>query len=455
MEHRNEKTSGATSDLLEPLTPQGTSYQLYYPQQQATNSLYGEADVPLVTSKNEIPGVALLELQLADRIEWYSVDSGSQYENVYPNASPPSYNISPTPLDANSNGSGGTPENARSHYSSNNQTFGIKYKPLDDVTLRASQGTAFLPPTHSQLLTNPAICALCDTITDPKNPGAGSYQVNTITGGNPDLLPQHSKNWDLGLIYEPMQGLFRGLRVDLERYQITQFGYITSISGNQILNDPALAGRVTRSPTTGLVTEINESLINATEFKTKGWDLALNYHIPTTIGTFNLRGAATRIDHNLEQFTVDSPSYDYAGAPLSDGGQDKWKANGSVSWANQRWVVNWNTTWYGSYPAAGSAAELQVGGSINPTLLMAQGSDHIPSQIYHDLFVSYGFGQASHADARPTWGASALDGLKIELSVHNVFNKLPPFEAYSQPFYASYFGSLRLRDFQLSLIKQF
>jgi outer membrane receptor protein involved in Fe transport len=47
------------------------------------------------------------------------------------------------------------------------------------------------------------------------------------------------------------------------------------------------------------------------------------------------------------------------------------------------------------------------------------------------------------------------DGLVIQLGVKNVFNTLPPLDAYFAPFYVSPLGDLRLRDVWLTVKKSF
>jgi iron complex outermembrane recepter protein len=449
LEHRKENTPGSvlpTTDAPGSTLAQST---IYFPQSQSTDSLYVEGTVPLVTSKNAIPGIKSVDLQVTDRIERYSVNAGSEGEITY-NTTPPSYQIVPTPPNANANGYGGTPLQSTATYSSNNQTIGLKYEPIDDVIVRASHATAFLPPTPIQLLVDPVVTPNGTTITDPKT--GGTYQVNTISGGNASLTPQSSKNWDLGLIYEPKEDALKGLRVNLEYYQIEQFNYITSLTGDQILNDPGLASRVTRSPTTGLVTLINESLINATEFKTEGFDFALDYRMQTAVGTYYFHLAATRMEHNLQQYSVGAPDYELAGAPIPDGGSAKWKGNGSVNWAYRNWNLGWNVTWFGSYPQQGYPAD-PIYGSI-PSIIAAQGGDYIPSQIYHDFFAGYTFNSSSGA-THPSLGSTLTDGISIQLGIKNVFNTLPPLDVSYGPFYASPYGDLRLRDVWLTVKKTF
>jgi len=79
---------------------------------------------------------------------------------------------------------------------------------------------------------------------------------------------------------------------------------------------------VTRDPVTGRITLVNVSFINATEYKTNGWDLKIDYRKPTALGTFDLYTLGTMIQHDKRQYAIGSPSLDYAGYP-SEGGEGK------------------------------------------------------------------------------------------------------------------------------------
>ena len=449
-EHRRESTPRDTQDLNYPFDPVNDQIWLDLPQSQTVDSFYLEGLIPLVTSKNALPFVQSFDIQLADRVERYSVQSGSQQIRDFPNQSPPTTIIIPTPPDAAPDGTGGTPYFASTTYTSNNQTVGFKYKPRRDLIVRASYATAFLPPDHSQLLPSPIVYAGGDTITDPKT--GASYSVSAIFGGNPNLKPQHSTSRNIGLIFEPSDGPVKGFRVNLESYWIDQYGYITSMTGDQILRDPALAGRVTRDPISGLVTTIDESLVNATKFSTSGWDLALGYQTSTPLGAFDVSGSISHINYEKRQFNAGGPTSDYAGFPRA-GGEAKLKANLSMSWAYRQWAARWTATMYGAYMQQGTASD-----PVDPNdarYIKAQGADHIPSQTYHDVFVSYSIATASSEKDASARHMSVVDGVSIQFVVKNVFDSLPKFDVAYTPFYASPYGDLRLRSYRLTIVKAF
>jgi iron complex outermembrane receptor protein len=428
LEHRKEGFHDSNFYVVSPVMPANDQHTVYFGQSQSTESAYMEALVPLVTDTNAMPLLKSLTMQLAGRSEHYNVTAGTPFAFYAPDGSLLSYS---------------PPQGTRQtiEYTSTNPTIGLKYKPVMDVTFRVSYAKAFLPPTAIQLLPNPTQSD-AGFITDPRN--GQYYDVSATYGGNPNLKPQTSRDWDAGMIWEPQA--INGLRMDLEHYAITQPNYIANPTLQQIVDDPTFASRVTRDPTTGRITVVNLSPVNATQYKTDGWDLTLSYRKPTSYGTFDFRAVGTRIVNDLRQYAIGSPALEYAGFP-GDGGETKTKANASLNWEYRRWTLGWTTTYFGSYSqifSPGSPSAFQYGASTAYT--SAQGGNTIHSQTYHSIFGSYNLAKAP---------VRALSNITVQFGIKNLFNTLPPFDAADPPYYYSAYGDLRLRDYWINLRKSF
>jgi len=96
-------------------------------------------------------------------------------------------------------------------------------------------------------------------------------------------------------------------------------------------------------------------------------------------------------------------------------------------------------TWVWQLSVAGSAADIYD--PNDPFYLVAQGSDHIPSQIYHDLYAATPSAKILNRQSARL-GASLTDGLKVEVGISMSSTKSPPMKAYYQPFIFSPFGDL-------------
>jgi len=103
--------------------------------------------------------------------------------------------------------------------------------------------------------------------------------------------------------------------------------------------------------------------------------------------------------------------------------------------------------YFGSYKQAGAAGGPSMQETDNPRFIVPQGSDTIPSQIYHDLFVSRSFG---------TQSGRLLDGVNLQLGVRNIFDAVPPMDVnFVNNYYLSPYGDVRLRSYWLSARKSF
>jgi outer membrane receptor protein involved in Fe transport len=448
MEHIRAGYPATVNYRKYPITPfEQTDYILG--QTSTANSLYAEGNIPLIKPEWARPGLKALDLQIAQRIETTlsSVGTTEYIHQVFNGTITDTY--IPTPP----GGSGGPAFRTLTSYQTTNSTAGIRYKPVDDVIIRASYAQAFIPPQYSQLLPNPIPDPFTTTIFDPKT--NSSYDVTTLSGGNPNLRPEHSKSWDVGLIYEPTTGPLKGLRLDVEYFKITQFDHIEGLSTDTIVATASLSSRVTRDPATGLITSVDTTLVNVDRYETEGWDFSFDYRKPTGLGTFDASLAASMMAHQMRRTTAIDPLFDYVGFP-SQGGAAKLKLNGTLGWEHKAWNVAWTTTWYGSYSQFGAPGTPTVG--YQPTFqpIILQGGNTIPSQKYHQLVVGYKFGRE---EQRKTSGATVsrrlLSDLSVQVGIKNLFNTAPPYDASYGPFYYSPYGDIRGRSYWVRVKKQF
>lgn len=415
-----------------PNNPLSSNDRLYLAQSQTTQSLYGESKIPLVAPTNGISGVNLLDLQLSVRMEKYSVDTGTAFVFL-PDAAHNEANNSPL-------------VHYSIDYTSTNPTIGLRYKPVESLMFRASYGTAFLPPAYSQLLPGiPPIGVGAFPVLDPRR-GNSIVNVSLLSGGNPDLKPTSTHNWDIGLVFEP--SFLEGLRLNLEYWRLEQDDVIVTPTVQQIVNaESQYPGRVVRSAPSpgdpfgvGPISLVDYSLINGTKAETDGFDAGASYRWKTQAwGDFSLAAQATKIEHFKLQRQVNAPYVDVVNQ-IYDGGPLKLRASASLTWDLRDWSVGWMTNYFGSY--------LQFAGN-GGAYIQAQGSDHVRSQTYHSLFGSYRF-----SDGAQRWHG-ALDGVSVQFGIRNLFDSRPPFDANANRIYYSPYGDPRLRSYWMSVSKDF
>lgn len=407
----------------------GLGRYTYFPQSQRVASVYAEGLVPLVAPSNDVWGVRRLDLQLATRYEDFSVSSGTSFRVTYP----PNHVVDPNEVIVSQ----------KVDYSATNKMAGLRYQPIESLTLRASYATAFLPPSFSDLLPG-VFTGNYSVVQDPKR-GNQTVTVPFLLGGNPDLEPLSAKTWTVGLIFKP--DFLPGWRMSLEWYRIERSDVTLQPTSRQLLaNEDQFPGRVTRETPApgdpygvGPITQLDRSLISAANVSTEGVDFSLHYHQPTQrYGTFSVDLLGTAVDSFTQVLALGSPAQE-AVNQIWNGGPLAFRANATVGWQQGNWSLSWTSLYFGSYDQFN-----------NPLNIAAQGGTTVPSQIYHNFMVGYQFEPAG-ATSHP-WS-----DLEITLGIRNVFNTLPPFDVGGAAGYGYFspFGDARLRTAQLTLAKRF
>jgi outer membrane receptor protein involved in Fe transport len=450
------------------------SYHSYW-QGQATDSANAEVDFPIF--KTHLPLLRSLDLQLNVSYSRTTVTTGTPGYEVLP---PYPYNTNafygqPTgvPLILGPNTAGNAPSASAQPVRSKavNSNTGVtgpalSYKPTDNIVIRASVASGYVPPTYIQLLpTNYLNTPSSTRITDPTT---GTKYIVTYydLGGNPDLKPQTSKSWNFGAIWEPQVGPLHGLRLDAEFTETKQYNLILNPGAQTLVNfESDFPSLVVRDPTSGRITTVYNHYINEADAKQDAWTFSADYTKRTSIGTFELNGAETIQEHVQRQLVVGSNLLEFVGFPNS-GGVAKAKATSTLRWAFHNWVAAWTVVYSSSYKQYGApgdpgayATQLEKGlpYTLNTLYTRPQGGDTIPSQAYHNLYLSYTFRRSDKNSGSPWkhWVNLFLDDVKVSVVVNNVFNTLPPFDAYYQPFYTSPYGDVQLRNYSIALKKSF
>ncbi|MDB6126161.1 MAG: hypothetical protein JWM35_57, partial [Verrucomicrobia bacterium] len=449
LEHRITKVPTSIYDSRSPVATTTSFRFRYFERNSTTDSGYAELLVPVV-KKDWLPLVHAFDLQFAGRREVYTTDTGTF--TVRENYALPTPTYVYTGVTRN-----GAPYFSQTAFSSTDYTAGLKYQPVPELTFRASRGTAFLPPTSTQLSPNNNPSTTTTTVFDPVT--GANVAVTTVAGGNPGLIPQHSKSTNAGVIWEPTWPVLKGLRLNVEYYKIEQFDAIAPLTAVQIVAAGSLyADRITRDAN-GKITQVNISNLNLYHLVTEGWDLSGDYTLKTDMGIFNLGAVGSIIDHLKTQFSPTLPEYEAAGYNPAENGAPRYKSNVRLTWEARHWSAGWAVRYFGTYKVQGAVggpnSRQSANGGVFSNYIAAQGSDTVGSQMYHDAFAGYTFGRVTTSRFK---GENFLDGLALQVGVRNVFNKVPPLDVNilgSSAFYLSPFGDMRLRSYWVSVRKTF
>jgi len=297
----------------------------------------------------------------------------------------------------------------------------MRFQPVPEVVFRGSIGTGFRAPTLVDLW-QPQTLGSSEQFNDtaPGGTGQTDLQVNSLTGGNPNLKPEKSKQHSIGIVLQPNQAL--SVAVDYFNIKVTDI--IALPSAQEVVSgfrngDPAFAGLVTLSGND--IDSIVQTLQNVGSAKVQGIDLEANFRQNVGAGRLDLNMSGTY----MIQFDQTSPGGvvskkvarmvdDFGNPVLStnaavlDGVVLRWKHYLAGTYSQGPWAFTLAQNFYKGY---------RDGNDLNNE------EHHVPSQALYDTSVAY----------------TGVKNLKLSLGVKNLFDKDPPiFIPTSNQFQAGY-----------------
>lgn len=323
-----------------------------------------------------------------------------------------------------------------------NNRLGLRWQPIDDVTLRGTWAEGFRAPSIGELFSsfsrfdatlvdpclgqpgpngtipatgNPANCA---TLGVPTGAPQLNPQISVITGGNPQLQPETSKSLTLGAIYSPgwAENSAWSQRLDFEltyyhhkiKDAIQARDAQTQLAECVATLDPTLCAGITRN-SAGQINGFNNTLLNLGRIDTKGYDFGVNWRGPDMgVGTFGASLQAT-YTQNYRAVATDSGAVEprAVGIEVTDSAIPKWRATANVNWTLADWSVNWTARYISALTeSCAGAAGFPICRNI------AANTNSLGATTYHD--------------ARVSWKVPVRYDLSISGGINNIFDKDPP-----------------------------
>ncbi|MBP8256952.1 MAG: TonB-dependent receptor, partial [Opitutaceae bacterium] len=435
---REEKIGGSVTYLPSSTNPAG-SFPWFPGVSQRSRAYYAEARAPILGSTGRTL-LRELEMQLSVRRDESTAHTRTEVNAItLPSADSPLPTVTYQDRD----------------FSATKMTAGLKYTPVRDLSLRASVGTGFLPPTFLQLGSAQTNVGTL-TVIDPKRGNVQrSYTgVSYLQGGSADLQPEESESFSAGLIFTPRQ--LSNFRLSIDYTRVRKTNEIATLFGQQAFDlEDAYPNRVVRAPLTaqdsalgytgGVVTQLSQRSLNISGKKLASWDVQADYTWRSaSLGEFQLSVMATYQPQLAAQTISSVPYVETAGYADSI----KFRCFPGLTWTRGRWSVGWNTQYYGSYYVFRGNATA----ASRATSTLNQGSATIPSQTYHDVMLRYSWGASQEG-----WRKLLAD-TQLTLGIQNVFNTSPPILATTVPAGSisySQVGDPRLARYTLSLRRHF
>jgi iron complex outermembrane recepter protein len=294
----------------------------------------------------------------------------------------------------------------------------MRWQPTRDLLFRASTSSGFRAPTLTDLWT-PQTSGTSEQFDDPIS-GLDDIQVSSLTGGNPNLKPEKSRQTSIGFVLQPAGGL----SVGADLFWVSIKDIINSPSAQEVVSgfvagNPTYADAVRLTPG-GDIASITQVTVNSGTAKVRGVDLDVNYRFNLGSGKVDVNWFATYMD----KFDETSPGgvvSSKVGTIINPDGSPVLGADtGGV-------VLRWKYTLSGTYSVGPWAFTLGQNYSHHYDAGL-RALDDAPNRMgalaTYDLNVSY----------------SGIKNLRLSAGVKNLTDRNPPgvFTPASNQFQAGY-----------------
>ena len=287
-----------------------------------------------------------------------------------------------------------------------NPKIGLRWEPIDSLAFRGSWGQGFRAPSLAQVGLGPSADSLffVDTYGCAQNPAyCTSLDYTVIFAGNPDLNPEESENYNLGVAWRPSSDF----QVSVDYWDIKQTDKIDRVPVEYLYNtfcqtqDSTVCTRGTPlgGDTLGALQSINSSFINIGEQHVNGVDLNASYAMPMAAGLLTL---GLDYSHLLkfERVTLGADGTSLVSLDLA----------GKYEYPEDRMVVSgdWGTDTWGVNAAVHYISSFD---DLNASLDFNDSTRSVDSFTTLNLQARY----------------TGFEGLTLALGVDNVFDEEPPF----------------------------
>jgi iron complex outermembrane receptor protein len=228
-------------------------------------SIYEEVRVPFTSPTWNFPGFYSLEVDFAEREQWFSQNTSPVLSTDFPAA--------------------------HSTYNAQKPKVSVRWQPVDPkyigaVTLRGSYTEAFHAPTVIEL--NPAGSQNFPLVVDPFS-SQTEPQVEERISGNPFLHPETAYEWTYGIVYSPKW--IKGLTLSADWWHIDVRDIVAPLGAQFLISNSNRAPfntLVTRAPSTipgelGPVTLVIDPNENISGAIFEGLDYEAIYILDSTI----------------------------------------------------------------------------------------------------------------------------------------------------------------------------
>lgn len=291
-----------------------------------------------------------------------------------------------------------------------NPKASVAWRPAPTMMVRGSWGEGFRAPTFVQLygltIEGPVPGNIADPVLCPQNPGNPVYcaiRPNARTGGNPDLQPETSRQWNVGFVIEPTPGF----SASVDAWEIERKDLITRLTPQEVVaNFTQFPHYIVRNPD-GTIDYIQAGLVNAADERTRGVDLGVRYDWSGFRGRWRFNLDGTYIDSYRTRIFQRQPYTELVGQWSRRTLYPRWRHTASVNYATGPWSATFQQRYTHSYKD-----------EVPPGTIPPGFDPEVDAYIVYDLMLAY----------------TGIRNLTLRAGIKNLLNEDPPFTAHATDF---------------------
>jgi iron complex outermembrane recepter protein len=286
--------------------------------------------------------------------------------------------------------------------------IGFKWKPIKNVALRGTYAEGFRAPSLTETSGSPTR-GFFNGVRDPKlcpvpndtNPNC-SLQVPGTSGSNPNLKPETSKSFTLGVIVEPVDNI----SIAVDYYDIKRKNEISSLDIEYLLANENLYPKYVTRDGTGAITSFLLPYENLGSTHVRGFDLDIKTSFGLgEYGKMKLGGYYNYMPDYFVAPVRGAVELNYAGTYQ----QPRERFVATANWERGPWdaTLTWNRT--GAYQRAFTPSDTTCALSA---VSIAQGLCNVRAQSTSDVVVRY----------------TGFKDLTLTLTVNNIEDRQAPLD---------------------------
>lgn len=242
-----------------------------------------------------------------------------------------------------------------------NPKAGVRWTPAKELVVRGSMGSGFRAPSLSDLYAPTNVGQTngiyddalgCSKLGAADKPDYCGIQPDKLRGGSPDLKPEKSKQFSLGLVLEPN----RSFSTSLDYWRLEKTDVIVAPEGSYFSDPVRNAAYITRdsfSPAPGVpgyITQIDSRLRNIGSLQTSGVDVNVDWRLPSSdLGKLSVVLNGTYVIDYTSQEGAGAKDVSAVGVFANDQVVQKWRHTLSFNWDSGPWSATLQQTFYLGY----------------------------------------------------------------------------------------------------------